>query len=317
MSPHGFGHLYEISATFTVAYILIDELSENSFIRQISEKVLRKYAKIYRMFNEVKSTLTGHKTSLENIPKLGLNDPKIPGEVIIHNGRISTTELRVNNIWSKVEYRINKNYKTQTFIFLNFYLLLYSLGMLYFGGIYEGLISEKKSLVDIDKALFFFSTISFIVLAIGWFIDKTDHKKNETFQDIENATIISRDAEPRRANVYLIAIGLFVVIVILTVLWYYVFQIGPDFDNKAYHNILIFMTVFLPISNFVSYFFKANSRGNKTLEVITEGCEAICNQFKNDLTKVEEFMTYCKYIKEKDRKISLEIIDHDDLADLL
>ena len=180
--------------------------------------------------------------------------------------------------------------------------------MLYFGGLYEGMIHHNLPLENMDKTLCFFLAVSMLVLIVGWFLDKPKNKKNETFQDIENAaeraTLV-----PTGINVYLIALYTFLGLVVFSVVWFYVIKYSCfDFSNTQTHNILIFSSVFLPISNFVIYFFKAHWRSKYTLTLLTEGCVEKCDRFNNRLKQVEDFVTYCKVIKTKGRKVTLEFL---------
>lgn len=314
MSPHGFGHLYEIFATFTIAYILIDEFSENSFIRQISEKVLKKYSHIQDMFEDVRSTITGQKTSLTNIPKLGLKDPSISPDTVKHLTKIKSTERKVEKTWNLVQFRIKKNYKSGSFILLNFYILLYCLAMLYFGGIYESMIHNESHLEQIDATLFIFLFFSLIFLVYGWIVDTTKNKRNESFEDILSATITTTNGSSDKTNVYIRSTVFFLILVVVCTCWYYFIKIH-FFNTVLKHEILILSSVFLPATNFVAYFFKAKSRANKTLTVINDGCALKCREFNGELEIIESFVSHCKYLKSKDRKIS--IIDsgpivHDD-----
>ena len=145
MNPHGFSHLYELFATFTIAYIIIDELSENSFIRQISDKVLKKYNVIQDSIDKVKAKISGHETSIESIPKMNLKDPKVIPGIAESKSTLEAIAYRVKNFDEKINQRIKKNYKTKTFTFLNFYVLLYCLTMLYYGGLFEGLCHKEPT----------------------------------------------------------------------------------------------------------------------------------------------------------------------------
>src|SRR5712671_1014975 len=132
MTPHGFSHIYELFATFTLAYIIVDELKENPFVRLITEKVLRKYTAINENFHEIKSRIEGHKESLKNIRLSDFKNETIEEGLLPTEAILSSIETRVNLNFHKIKARIRRNYSNKIFIFLNSFLFLYCLGMIYF-----------------------------------------------------------------------------------------------------------------------------------------------------------------------------------------
>ena len=266
MNPHGFSHLYELFATFTIAYIIIDELSENSFIRQISDKVLKKYNVIQDSIDKVKAKISGHETSIESIPKMNLKDPKVIPGIAESKSTLEAIAYRVKNFDEKINQRIKKNYKTKTFTFLNFYVLLYCLTMLYYGGLFEGLchkedknglpIIDHENMTNLNNSLLVFFSFSVILLIWGWVKDRTPIKKGESINDVLDGENEKPTPDIGSINGYYKAAINFGFIVIVCLIFHifdlYLFNI----KTKWLQNFLILLTVFLPFSNFIAYFFR-------------------------------------------------------------
>ena len=136
MELNSFSSIFEIFATLTLAYILIDELLPNPFISLITEKVLRRYSVIDRMYAGIKNQITGRSTSLNNLAQKILEVPAIKDNLPTIQNILDSTEERTQQSFSEIKTIIRSDYQTKIFAFLNCYLFLFCITILFIGGIY-------------------------------------------------------------------------------------------------------------------------------------------------------------------------------------
>ncbi len=322
MTPHGFSHIYELFGTFTLAYIIIDELTENPFISLISEKILRKFTTVNKNYEEVISKIEGHKESLKNIlnqKESGKKSKKIQKNFPSVKSTLSSIETRTNNIFSKIKERIRRNYTTRIFVFLNTFILLYCLGMLYYGGLYEKRMDGPRIYNDfsvrMDCSIFVFVTLSYMVLLYGWIKDRQKGIKkikraesydSEILNTILSEVIVSDNKRKKNGKVpngyYVVAIAFLIILALSVMTFYLSVNIMPP-NNDHLHDILIIASVLLPLSNFIVYFFKANTRANHCLPVLEWGAEYYKDSFISEMENVEGFIKAHNYLNTGKLKI--------------
>lgn len=287
MELQNFNSLFEIFATFTLAYVIIDELTENPFVSLISERILRKYKRIDEIHSNIVSTLSGFNTSINSIISLNLNDPKVKEGMPKIKELLENVESRFTQSFMEIRSLIRENYSTRVFVYLNSYLFLYCLSVLYISGLYSDLGTKHNEYLN--SSLLVLNTASIIILLIGWCIDK---KKKTSKVTINVITY----------NGYLFMALAFLISIVIAIICYYSnLCLLPDWPVAR--DILIQITIFLPVSNFVIYFFKAAKRANRTLPQLEERANAYHQSFKSEIKKVEDFIGLCNYVKGDDVSI--------------
>lgn len=289
MELQNFSSIFEIFATFTLAYIIIDELVENPFLRVISEKVLRIYKPIDDIFIEINGQIDGRKTSLNNILPLDNQHetvkegfPRIKAilESIIEKNTQSFTEIRSI---------IKAKYATKVFVYLNCYLFFYCLSILFYGGLYKS-GSDQYSIeynLRLDHSLLLFNFCGIIFLLFGWFLDKP--------KIIERKTGFSQ-AMGSLFNGYLLSFCFYLIAIVLGILAFWFNWNIFVFDNKHLHEMLIISCVFIPISNFLIYILKARKRAKKSLPDVQARANEFRAYYTNELKKVDAYLGMCNHL---------------------
>ena len=292
MDLQNFSSIFELFATFALAYIIIDELTENPFISLVTEKILRKYKPVDDIFSEIRGIISGHKTSLSNLAQHDIKDPKYIEGLPEINKILASTEERSNQSFSEIKTKIRKGYTTRMFVYINSFLFLFCLTVLFYGGVYESynLAADYKHKVyneTLDDSLFFFTSLSVAYLIIGWFADKM---KGE-----ENLNLIEKIFN--LFNGYITSFVAYLIIVILSILSFYFKWHIVHFENWPYHNILVVVCILTPISNFLIYIIKASRRANKLLPDLKTRADAYKSDYSAELEKVQSFIGMCDYLK--------------------
>lgn len=289
MELQNFTSLFEIFATFTLAYVLIDELTENPFISLICERILRKTKRIDDIHSNILSSVSGFRTSINNVPE-GLNDVKVNEGIPKMQNLLSNVESRYSQFFLELRLKIKENYSTKVFVYLNSYLFLYCLSVLYLSGLY----ADDKAYMHnscLNGSLFILNAGSVVVLIYGWFVDKREVSAQEK-------------AHKSGYNGYKCMGIAFIVIVILSIIGYLTHF--PGFPDKAIiNNLLVQTAIFLPVSNFVIYFIKAARRANKTIPQLLIKANGYEESFNAEVKKVVNFLAMCDYVGAED----VEIVD--------
>lgn len=314
MDPHGFGHIYEIFATFTLAYIIIDELNVNPFVYIISEKILKKYDGVNANEAEVNSVINGHKVSLKSIGQLNIpgHEEKIKTDLPKNTYLLNDIDNRSIQFFDRIKKRIRRNYTTRIFVFLNCYLLLYCLSMLFYGGLYEeqevGSFKLTHHNLKLDNSLFIFFIATIFFLTLGWVKDR-QKKTWATEIEIEEDPTDGNNSQEEKfifdngyffTAVYFIGVSIFA-----TFTYYFDWSFGINFGNYFAHQTLIIISVFVPLSNFIIYFIKANRRANNCLPYLTQKAQESKKNFLTELKRIERFIAACDYLNEGDDKIKV------------
>jgi hypothetical protein len=304
MTPHGFSHLYELFATFSLAYIIIDELIENPFVSLISEKILKKYNRIDKIFLEVTSQISGKKESINNVEKLPIND-KLLQDLPIHKRRLEIIDMRFTRMAQRMRKMIKRTYSTKIFVFLNGYTLLYCLTMLFYGGLYEEVmnrpVTSNENNLDLDYSILIFCLFSLLFLIVGWIFDREVRSKgnNAEFTGLDEPGEVNRELGNSFvvSYGYQITLGAYFIAITCAFFSYYFRWLGGwvNFKNPLCHQVLIISSVFLPLSNFFVYVIKANGRANKRIPGFSRVAEEGKVEYLIDLATIEEFITACFY----------------------
>ena len=284
MDLQNFNSLFEIFATFTLAYVIIDELTENTFVSLICERILRKYKRIDEIHSNIVSTLSGFNTSINSIISLNLNDEKVQAGIPKIKQLLENVEARFTQSFMEIRSLIRENYSTKVFVYLNSYLFLYCLSVLYISGLYSDYGNKHNEYLN--SSLLVLNTSSIIILLIGWSIDKKKKSSKATINLIAY-------------NGYLFVALAFLISIVIAIFCYYAnLCLLPDWPGARV--ILIQITIFLPISNFLIYSFKAAKRANRTLPQLEDRANAYSLSFKSEIKKVEDFIGLCNYVKGDD-----------------
>lgn len=301
MELQSFNSIFELFATFFLAYVLIDELTENPFISLISEKILRKYRTIDKIFSNIRAQITGHGTSLNNIAQLE--------DVVAHQQYIAqrpgidlimqSTSQRTEQSFKEIRSSIRQNYTTRCFVYLNAYLFFYCFAILFFGGLYESINPKQPWAEDynvrIDTALSDFLIFSFIYLFIGWLMDTKKKEKEELVEEEDKGFFKSLSDN---SNGYLVAVIIFFVNVVLSACSFYFNWHIIHFEKWPNHNILVVASILLPMSNFFIYIFKASRRASKTLPTLLTQAKTFKTDYTTELNKVQGFIHMCSNLNQ-------------------
>ena len=288
MELQNFNSLFEIFATFTLAYVLIDELTENPFVSLISKKILRTDKKINDIHSGITNTLSGLKASVNNIDGLNLNNQTVQEGIPRMVSLLGSVETRYEQSFVELKSLIRKNYSTKVFVYLNSYLFLYCLSVLYLGGWYSDKASDKHNEL-LNNSLMILDMGTILVLVCGWFVDKRK---------------IASQKKPGQNpfNGYYCMGLAFLVTGILSIVCYYAqWNLLPN--TSIANNILLQTTIILPVSNFVIYFIKAARRAKSTLPTLVERANSYELNFRGEIKKVEDFLGMCNYVKTEDVSI--------------
>jgi hypothetical protein len=288
MNLQNFSSIFEIFATFTLAYIIIDELTENPFISLITEKIFRKYQRVERIFDGVRNKIAGHKTSLNNIQQAMLENPQdILGEHLPGAEKLlKSIEERVNQSYLEIRSQIRLNYATKVFVYLNCYLFLYCLTALIYGGMYSDNKGFNAHNYHLDQSLFVFCASSFILLVTGWRLDKRPIFKNADEEDNQQKSV----------NGYVVVAVCYCIVIILSILTYFLGWKIINFELEYCHTILTLACIFLPILNFIVYMLKARKRANLILPNLEDRARSFRSDYSKELEKVENFLGMCNFL---------------------
>lgn len=326
MSPHNFSHIYEIFATFTIAYLIIDKLDDNPFISVITEKVLRKNVKIDDSCKHFRETLQGHKESLASIEESMRRTPAaftadLHQDFPMQQQLLDSIDQRANVYFRRVQDRIRRNYGSRIFNLLNCFLLGYCLAMICLGGFYvEGFTLQTaagtKAGIPItpdhaylnndylDNCVFVVVFLSVVLLIVGWSMDKQPwlHNRRGMPINMENAEQVIEEGKGQNQEWFLVKNGYpvvmvyFFLIVILSVVTYYCqWHYGIDFRDGWPHRGLIILSLFIPLMNFAYYFNKARRRSNRCIPFLVFAIEEKTQEWSTNLDPIQVFITTCGY----------------------
>ena len=297
MELQNFSSIFEIFATFTLAYIIIDELVENPFIRVISEKVLRIYKPIDDIFIEINGQIDGRKTSLNNIPLSDDQHEKIKEDLPRIKLILETIIDKNVQSFSEIRSIIKQKYATKVFVYLNCYLFLYCLSILFYGGLFKdgNELSSLQYNIRLDQSLALFNFCAIIFLLFGWFLDKPKiiERKNN-FNQVVGSLL----------NGYLLSFCFYLISIALAVIAFHFNWKTLDFTKDHLHQMLIISCVFIPISNFLIYIFKARKRAKKSLPEPKLRANEFIAYYTNKLKKVDAFLGMCDHLRGGDLTIT-------------
>jgi hypothetical protein len=303
MELQGFSSIFEIFATFTLAYIIIDELSENPFISLICEKFLRKYSVIEDTRVQIKGQLSGRATSLNNLAQFNLNQVQ-KDELKDIRLVLRTIEERCEQSFSELKLLIRQNHATRAFVYLNTYLFLYCLTILLYGGMFASVKDHNEQdlqyNLQLNNSLFFLNSLSIILLVGGWFFDN----KKETENDASGNPKI-------KINGYTWIILFFILTSLICILAFYFNWKILDFNNQYLHRSLILSCVFIPISNFIIYFIKAGRKANKIIAHLKQRANQYKTDYLAELNPIDNFIGHCRYTATEIKGSNTEKKDND------
>lgn len=285
MLLHSFSSLFELFCTFTLAYILIDEITEKSFLSLVTERMLHAYRPIEEIFQNIREVISGHRTSLDNLAVSNVKNQTYQDDLPGIENSLKGTKTRVEQSYIEIRHEIRTNYATKIFSYLNCYLFLYCLLMIYYGGLYQVNIEQEVAshyYNKLDKSLACFVVVSALLLVIGWILDQQVSAK--MMDDIQ-----------RHINGYFIATVLFFGLAFICMLCFYLGWWSLIIYGTIWHDLLVIACIALPISNFVVYILKARSRVKRTRTHLIEKAEQFKKDYIKELELVNQFITLCSY----------------------
>lgn len=297
MDLQGFSSIFELFASFALAYIVIDELTDNPFILTITEKIFRKYKAVDNVFEEIRQDIAGQRKSITEIPHLQL-DSTLHGDYQKNLDRMDSTETKFESSHKEIRKIIQSNYATRVFSHLNCYLFLYCLTMLFFGGVYssnEWYKSDKNAGAAfqsrLDTSLFFFFSISLAFIVLGWAFDSLNkQKKLSSVNKLYGGEII---------NGFVFSFLVFLVAGVMALISFYTRMKFYDSAGLLLRGVLIVGSILLPVFNFLIYIWKATSRADNCKERVLELAEAFKIDYDSELGPVRQYISACAYHQSK------------------
>ncbi|MBN8668696.1 MAG: hypothetical protein J0M30_14455 [Chitinophagales bacterium] len=253
MELQSFSSIFELFATFTIAYILIDEFTPNPFVSVIAEKILRMYEPIKDVFKAMNDQIVGVKTDLANL----IQREEKPENTLLAfkeaaEEKIKSRAFLNEQAEKEILTEIKQTTLTRNFAYLNFYLLMYCLLMLFWSGVYQkaaGYTDGNQKLeymARIDTTLAIFLAGTFLFMITLWVKDiswrQPDFRK------------LNGNGGKRKPNGYKLAVNVWILSCILAAPNYWVDLLSFLFYNSPdRHDILILATIVLPFLNFLIY----------------------------------------------------------------
>lgn len=308
MDLGAFSSIFELFATLTLAYILIDELAPTSFLTLITEKVFRRYRDIHQKFAEIRIQISGRETSLNNITQMDVPHKEHLDE---YQRILKSTSKRTEQSFSEIKRIIGNDSATKCFGFLNCFLFFFCITMLFFGGAYN---SAKQDLeapgvysnlhYRLDFSLFLFSTLSIIWLIGNWIHDQNKlQKRNDADdntqpideEDDEDIGFFERVRKSNIMNGYVLAFGVWAFILVVSIVCYFMGFKWRHFQDTYIHDLLILLCIILPMLNFLVYILKAKARAKKSFPRVKKLAKTFYNDYEGELKKVDIYINACSF----------------------
>jgi hypothetical protein len=287
MDLQSFTSIFEIFTAFNLAYVIIDEVTENTYVTVVADRVLRKFDEVNACFKKVNASIEGTHTSISNLPDVvakkhtdGLQDCRVKLEGIRHRSAQAHTEIK-NTIKKN-------NLTTRAFVYLTSFLFLYCLAVLFIAGCYGNADQGSDHDIRLDNSLFLLEVGTLVFLLLGWWFDqkkKTDRRRKKFLDQVYDSNLF---------NGYKITFISFIVITGLVVCEYWYKWMDIDFSPNGLHNSLIMVAVVLPVSNFLVYVLKANTRANREIGNLNEKAAAFEHDFMSELRTLDDYIGACR-----------------------
>jgi hypothetical protein len=295
MELGNFSSIFEIFATLTLAYILIDELLPIPFVSLITEKVLRRYRIIDETYVDIRSKISGRQTSLSNIAQMQIPEVQKLDE---YDRLLKSTSERAEQSFTEVKALIRSDGATKSFAFLNCFLFLFCITMLFYGGAYASeenqidKIASEKFHYRVDFSLFLFSTISFLYLLFSWIYDKKGKEENS---NESNVGVFDRIRKGKIMNGYILSSSIWLLISGISILSYFLGWKLPHFQDTVWHDLLILGCIILPMANFLVYMMKASKRAKKTFPEVKNIVDVFYNDYTAELKRIDQYIAACGF----------------------
>lgn len=301
-----FTSLFEIFCTIYLAYIVTDNFTDSNFIATITEKILRKYTKIESSFKKIDAAILGSETTLNNVEIRSADDLE-DGEIkntILHQQKhrdeaLQKLKTQINKISlskKEVNSTIKNSYQTKAFSIISLYLALYCILVLLFAGVSQGQCGVNQKF---DNCLLSLNVFTIFFLYFGWKYDVEELINGKKSIPYRCVSFIAKLG----VNGYVFTLWSTIIVFFLCIGSYFVPQIEFKFVN-IYHNLLVILTLFIPILNFIIYFKKASNRADNVTENLTEKVNSIENDALNDLKEIDKIIAYF----EINHDISIQVI---------
>ncbi|MDX1956499.1 MAG: hypothetical protein SFU20_13290 [Chitinophagaceae bacterium] len=284
MEVQSFSSIFELFATFTLAYVLVDEFTPDPFVSVIADKILRMYDSVYKEFKDIRTNINAARNDLATLVQSKKDIEEIAKDdfeklVRASEKLLESTEYRANQSLKEIVSEIKNRLHTKRFAYLNFFLLLFCLFMLFISGFYNNTLGktpyeESRYIASLDLGLFLFLFGSITYLVTVWARD--NRRKNGDTENIKKG--------------YLTSLIVWFCLVALAVIEYFA-GLFTEFFYNCYlrHDILVYICVFLPLSNFLVYMFKAYRRAKKDLPDLEHRAKQYFEDYKSEITKVNKF----------------------------
>jgi hypothetical protein len=295
MDLQSFSSIFELFATFAIAYIIIDELTENPFIAQISEKILRKYQVVDDIEEEIRKDIGGIRNSLDEIAQWDIKAQDFLPNYEKNGKKLKSTEDRFEKSFISVRTIIRGNYTTKVFGYLNCFLFFFCLTMLFYGGVYSSntwyeidITAGSLFRARVDSSLALFTIISLLFIISGWWFDKNRKEGDNIgfFEHIYRGKFI---------NGYVFSFTICMVGCVVGIIsFFYNFSFMPRY-SEFWHNFLMVACILIPILNFIIYIIKASWRANRCMPRVKEIAITFKQDYENELMEVKKFINWCGY----------------------
>ncbi len=293
MELQSFSSIFELFATFTLAYVLVDEFTPEPFVSVIADKILRMYDPVHQKFKDIRTNINGARNDLATLvqSKKDLKDlAKADFEPLVRASEqlLDSTEYRANQSLKEIVADIKNRLRTKRFAYLNFYLLLFCLFILFMSGFYARTISavpdeQSKYIATLDLCLALFLAGTILYLVIAWLRDS--RRKNGDSENIKKG--------------YLTSLVVWLILIALSVSEFFTGLFTELFYNSfTRHDCLVAICVFLPVSNFLVYMCKAYLRAKKDLPYFENRAKQFYDDYKFEIAKVNKFCAAYGFNKE-------------------
>jgi hypothetical protein len=276
MEIQNFNSLLELFCAFNFAYVLTDSLRSGSYVLDLGEKVLRCFAGVSNSLKKIAEELTSD--------EIALKETELPTDKVAKERYETAAEdigafrIDYNELAAKVKKDMTAAYRTPSFIYLALLLAFYCIVILFLAGLYRQADIVYNNKMDNTVLMVNFFTIVFLIF--GWFLDsssKNAHKLIHWLHSLNQFINVSW---------FSFVISYFLIAVFISVLFFY---LSPISLPEWMHDFNVAVSIILPVSNFIMYFFKIRRRaGRKEIELkqLIADCNTNWEQLHEEVTYV-------------------------------
>lgn len=309
MDLQNFSSIIELFATFSLAYIVIDEFAPNPFIATITSKILRRYKVVNQIRKDLATQIVGAENSINELIQ---RENQLLKELEVARTKLKSTATRFENSFKEIDTKIQGTYTTKVFSHLNCFVFLYCLVLLFFGGVYSSSdwvradsVAGPKFIARLDSALAILLFASYVYGISGWVRDTTKEVEDpNTFQKIS-----------AMFNGYGVStVWCFGGTLIATGSFFFRFNFYPK-DMYWPHTSLVLLAIFFPFINFGVYVRKAARRARQHEPEITKLAKDYQKDYEAEILSAQDYMKAGAVIEKEGIKIMREKSEGEKKAD--